>query len=154
MLEISICEKCRRNDSEVKTCVNCYETLCEKCTFDHQDKCESDGTMMLNRVLLKGKVEEDPETRYTTSGTAVTTFTLITISIHKNKEGEDYKRTEWHKIVTIGPIAEKCRDYVKKGYSIFIQGSIKTRSWTGRDKQKQYIKEIIGQEMQILEAKP
>lgn len=109
---------------------------------------------MLNKVMLIGRLGGDPEVRYTTSGTQVTNFTLATNERWTGADGNKQDRTEWHRIVTFGKLAEICGKYLNKGKLVYIGGRIQTRQWEDRDGNKRYTTEIVAQEMQMLSGGP
>ena len=89
--------------------------------------------------------------RYTTNGTAVANFTMATSERWNDPQsGERRERTEWHRIVLWGKQAEIAGEYLKKGRSCYIEGSLQTREWTDRDGNKRYTTEIVAQNMQML----
>lgn len=108
---------------------------------------------MVNKVILIGRLGKDPEVRYTPDGTMVTTFNLATDEQRKDKNGEKIQRTEWHKIVTWGKLAEICGNYLVKGKLVFVEGRIQTRSWEDKEGVKRYTTEIIASNMQMLDSK-
>jgi single-strand DNA-binding protein len=108
---------------------------------------------MVNRVLLIGRLGKDPEVRYTPDGMMVTNFTMATDEQRKDKNGQKIQRTEWHRIVTFGKLAEICSTYLSKGKLIFIEGRIQTRSWEDKDGNKRSTTEIIAANMQMLDSK-
>jgi single-strand DNA-binding protein len=105
---------------------------------------------MLNKVQVIGYLGNDPETRYTQSGTAVTEISVATTEKWKNKDGEPQERTEWHKVVFWGKLAEIAGEYLKKGSQVYIEGSLRTRKWQDKDGQDRYSTEIRGDTMQML----
>ena len=109
--------------------------------------------MSVNKVILVGNVGKDPELRYTSSGTAVTTFSLATSERFKDKSGEQQEKTEWHNIVAWRNLAEICGKYLQKGKQVYIEGKIQTRSYEDRDGNKKYITEIVADQMQMLGGK-
>ena len=104
----------------------------------------------VNKVILIGNLGADPEIRYTPGGTAVANFRLATTESRKNREGERETRTEWHRIVAFGRLAEICGEYLSKGRQVYIEGRIQTRSWEDRDGVKRYTTEILADNMQML----
>ena len=106
--------------------------------------------MSVNKVILVGNLGKDPELRYTSSGTAVATFSLATSERFKDRNGEQQEKTEWHNIVTWRNLAEICGKYLHKGKQIYIEGRIQTRSYDDRDGNKRYITEIVADQMQML----
>ncbi len=106
--------------------------------------------MGINKVILVGNLGADPEIRYTPSGTAVANFRLATSETRTNKEGQKETKTEWHRIVTFGKLAEICGEYLAKGKQVYIEGKIQTRSWDDKDGNKKYMTEIVANTMQML----
>lgn len=104
----------------------------------------------VNKVILIGNLGRDPEIRYTTSGQAVANFTIATTEGHTNKDGEKQEYTEWHRIVAWGRLAEICGEYLSKGKMIYVEGSIRTRSWGDKEGKTRYTTEIIAKNMQML----
>ncbi|MEW5891956.1 MAG: single-stranded DNA-binding protein [Pseudomonadota bacterium] len=103
----------------------------------------------VNKVILVGNLGADPETRYMPSGDAITTIRLATTDRYKDKSGERQERTEWHRVVFFGKLAEIAGEYLKKGRSVYIEGSLRTREWE-KDGVKRYTTEIVANEMQML----
>lgn len=104
----------------------------------------------INKVILIGRLGKDPEMRFTPSGKAVTNFTLATNENWTDQGGERQERTEWHRIVTWGKLAENCAKLLSKGKQVYIEGRLQTRQWDDRDGNKRYTTEIVAQTMQIL----
>jgi single-strand DNA-binding protein len=108
---------------------------------------------MVNKVILVGRLGKDPDVRYTPDGTMVTNFNLATDEQWKDKNGEKVQKTEWHRIVTWGKLAEICGNYLVKGKLVFIEGRIQTRSWEDKEGVKRFTTEIIASNMQMLDSK-
>jgi len=108
--------------------------------------------MSVNKVILIGRLGQDPELKYTPAGQAVTTFSLATSEMWNDKNGQRQERTEWHRIVVWGKTAENCSKYLGKGRQVFVEGRLQTRSWD-KDGQKHYTTEIIANTVQFLGAK-
>ena len=108
---------------------------------------------MVNKVLLIGRLGKDPEVRYTPDGMMVTNFSMATDEYRKDKNGERVQRTEWHRIVTFGKLADICGNYLSKGKLIFVEGRIQTQSWEDKDGNKRYTTEIIASDMRMLDSK-
>ena len=105
----------------------------------------------VNKVILVGNLGADPETRYTTSGSAVTNIRIATTDSWRDKQsGEQQERTEWHRVVFFGRLAEIAAEYLRKGRQVYIEGQIRTRKWQGQDGQDRYTTEIVASEMQML----
>ena len=108
---------------------------------------------MVNKVFLIGRLGADPEVRYTPEGTMVTSFRLATDEQWKDKSGQKVQRTEWHRIVTFGKLAEICGNYLSKGKLIFVDGRIRTQSWEDKEGNNRYTTEIVAANMQMLDSK-
>jgi single-strand DNA-binding protein len=108
---------------------------------------------MVNKAILIGRLGKDPEVRYTPDGTMVTNFNLATDEQWKDKSGEKVQKTEWHRIVTFGKLAEICGNYLVKGKLIFVEGRIQTRSWEDKDGVKRFTTEIVANDMKMLDSK-
>ena len=104
----------------------------------------------INKVILIGRLGKDPEMRFTPSGKAVTNFTLATNENWTDQSGERQERTEWHRIVTWGKLAENCAKLLGKGKQVYVEGRLQTRQWDDRDGNKRYTTEIVANTMQIL----
>jgi single-strand DNA-binding protein len=105
----------------------------------------------VNKVILVGNLGKDPEIKYTPSGMAVARFSLATNERVKEKDGNWGDRTEWHNVVLFDRKAEIAGEYLKKGRTVYIEGSIRTNSWDDKETgQKKYRTEIIGQQMVLL----
>ena len=104
----------------------------------------------VNKVILVGHLGRDPELRYTQSGQPVANFTLATSESYSKRDGEREERTEWHRIVAWGRLAEICAEYLSKGRQIYIEGRIQTREWEDREGEKRRTTEIVAREMQML----
>lgn len=108
---------------------------------------------MINKAILIGRLGKDPEVRYTQDGTMVTNFTMATDETYKDKSGEKVQKTEWHRIVTFGKLAEICGNYLVKGKLVFIEGRIQTRQWEDKEGVKRSTTEIIAGDMKMLDSK-
>jgi single-strand DNA-binding protein len=106
----------------------------------------------INKVILIGSLGKDPETRFTGSGKAVTNFSMATNENWKDRAGEKQERTEWHRIVAWGKLAEICDKLLSKGKQVYVEGRIQTRAWDDREGNKKYTTEIIADRMQLLSA--
>lgn len=104
---------------------------------------------MLNKVQLIGRLGRDPESKFTDSGKQRCNFSVATDETYKNAAGEREKRTEWHRIVAWGKLAEICEKYLRKGSLVFIGGKIQSRTWE-KDGEKRTAFEINCQEMKML----
>ena len=105
----------------------------------------------INRVILVCNLVKDPKKRYAVGGDAVANLSIATSeSWNDNQTGEKKEKTEWHRVVFFRRIAEVCGEYLKKGSSVYIEGSLRTRDWEDDQGNKRYTTEIIGREMQML----
>jgi single-strand DNA-binding protein len=111
------------------------------------------GKKMINKAILVGRLGKDPEVRYTPDGTMVTNFTMATDEQWKDKNGERAQKTEWHRIVTFGKLADICGKYLVKGKLVFIEGRIQTRAWEDKEGVKRSTTEIVASNMQMLDSK-
>jgi len=108
----------------------------------------------VNKVILVGNLGQDPETRYLPSGVAVTNITVATSESWKDKtSGQQQERTEWHRVCFFNRLAEVAGEYLRKGSKVYIEGSLRTRKWQGKDGQDRYTTEIVASEMQMLDSK-
>jgi len=112
-----------------------------------------EGAEMVNKAILIGRLGRDPEVRVTPEGTMVTSFTLATDEQWKDKNGEKVQRTEWHRIVTWGKLADICGQYLVKGKLVYIEGRIQTRSWEDKEGMKRSTTEIIASDMKMLDSR-
>ena len=105
----------------------------------------------VNKVILLGNLGKDPEIKYMPNGNAVANITLATTETWNDKSsGEKKEKTEWHRIVFFGKLAEIVGQYLKKGSKIYIEGKLQTRKWQGQDGQDRYTTEIVAEQMQML----
>jgi single-strand DNA-binding protein len=104
----------------------------------------------LNKVMLIGNLGRDPEIRYTTGGSPVANFTMATTDRWTDPSGEKKERTEWHRIVVWGKQAEIAGEYLRKGRSVYVEGSLQTREWTDKEGHKRYTTEVKAQRFQML----
>ena len=105
----------------------------------------------VNKVILIGNLGQDPEVRYTTSGTAIASFSVATSESWTDKQsGEKQERTEWHRVKVFGKLAEICGEYLAKGRQVYIEGSIRTEKYTDKAGVEKYATDIIAATMQML----
>lgn len=104
----------------------------------------------INKVILVGNLGNDPEVKYTQSGMAVTRCSLATTSVRKDRDGNQQERTEWHRVVFFGKLGEIAGEYLRKGSSVYVEGSIRYDKYTGQDGVEKYTTDIIGDQMQML----
>ncbi|MAA66789.1 MAG: single-stranded DNA-binding protein [Alteromonadaceae bacterium] len=106
----------------------------------------------VNKVILVGNLGDDPDVRYTPSGSAVANVSVATSETWKDKStGEQQEKTEWHRVVFFSRLAEIVEQYVKKGTKLYVEGRLQTRSWE-QDGVKKYTTEIVANEMQMLDS--
>src|SRR5205814_10281054 len=106
--------------------------------------------MSVNKALLIGNLGKDPEVRFTASGRAVARFPVATSEVWNDAEGQRQERTEWHNIVVWGKQAETCGQYLAKGRQVYVEGSIRTRSYDDKNGNKRYVTEIVAQRVRFL----
>ncbi len=107
----------------------------------------------LNKAFLIGNLGKDPEVRHTPTGQTVTTFSLATSEKIKTKDGNWEDRTEWHRVILWGKLAEIAGEYLQKGKTVYIEGRIQTRKWEDKSGHMNYTTEIVGEAMQLLSPK-
>lgn len=108
--------------------------------------------MSLNKVMLIGRLGSDPELRYTQGGQPVANFNLATNERWNDKNGQSQERTEWHRVVVWGKLAELCEKYLKKGRQAYVEGRLQTNSWDDKDGNKRYTTEVVAQTVQFLDG--
>ena len=106
----------------------------------------------LNKVLLIGNLGADPELSYTPEGTAKATMRLATHEVWTKKDGSKGERTEWHRLIAWGRLAEVMGEYAHKGRQLFVEGRLQTRSWEDKDGNKRWTTEIVATNIQLLGA--
>ncbi len=107
--------------------------------------------MSVNKVIILGRLGQDPEIKYTPSGAAVCNFSLATSETWNDKNsGQKQERTEWHRIVVWGKLAELCNQYLSKGRQAFVEGKLQTRAWDDKNGQKRYTTEINATTVQFI----
>lgn len=105
----------------------------------------------VNRVILVGNLGSDPDVRYTKQGTAVAVLSLATNESFKTAEGEKKETTDWHAVVVWGQQAEICKQYLKKGTLILVEGKMKSRLWQDKDGQKRKTVEVLASSIKFLD---
>lgn len=106
--------------------------------------------MSVNKVILLGRLGQDPELKYTPGGSAVCNFSLATTEAWTDKQGQKQEKTEWHRVVVWGKLAELCNQYLAKGRQAFLEGRLQTRSWDDKDGNKKYTTEILASTVQFI----
>ncbi|MFO8233489.1 MAG: single-stranded DNA-binding protein [Longimonas sp.] len=104
----------------------------------------------VNKVILVGRLGQDPELNYTNSGTAVCNMRMATGDSYTNRDGERVDTTEWHDVVAWGGLGETCGEYLEKGRQIYVEGQLQTRSWEDRDGNKRYSTEVKARDVIFL----
>ena len=105
----------------------------------------------VNKVILIGNLGRDPEVRYSPNGSAVANVTLATSESWKDKNsGEKVEKTEWHRVVFFGRLAEIAGEYLKKGSQVYVEGRLQTRKWQDKEGHERSTTEIVANEMQML----
>jgi single-strand DNA-binding protein len=108
----------------------------------------------VNKVILVGNLGNDPETRYTQAGAAITNISVATSETWKDKQtGQPQERTEWHRVVFFNRLAEIAGEYLRKGSKVYVEGSLRTRKWQDQSGQDRYTTEVVGSEMQMLDSR-
>ncbi|MGK0298108.1 MAG: single-strand DNA-binding protein, partial [Gammaproteobacteria bacterium] len=98
-----------------------------------------------------GNLGNDPDVRYTAGGAAVSNISIATSETWKDKEsGEKQEKTEWHRVVFFGRLAEIVAEYLKKGSQVYIEGKLQTRKWQDKEGVDRYSTEVVANEMQML----
>jgi single-strand DNA-binding protein len=106
--------------------------------------------MSVNKVILVGRLGQDPQTRFTSGGQTVCNFSVATDEVFRDRAGERQKRTEWHRIVMWGKLAEIGQQYLKRGTMVYLEGRLRTRQWDDRSGNKRTTTEIIANVMKML----
>ncbi len=104
----------------------------------------------LNKVMVIGNVGRDPEMRYIPSGKPVTSFSVATSRSWTNSEGERREETEWFNVVAWGNLAEICKQHLRKGQQVYVEGRLQTRSWEDHEGNKHFRTELVANEMIVL----
>ena len=105
----------------------------------------------INKAIILGNLGQDPDIKYTAAGAAVTNISVATTDSWKDKQsGEKQDRTEWHRIVFFGKLAEIAGEYLRKGSQVYVEGRIQTRKWQDKEGNDRYTTEIVGNDMQML----
>ena len=98
----------------------------------------------INKVILIGNLGQDPEIRYTSGGMAIATLSLATSESWRDKQtGEQKERTEWHRVVLVGKLAEVAGQHLKKGAQVYVEGKLRTRKWQDQSGQERYTTEVL-----------
>ena len=108
----------------------------------------------VNKVIIVGRLGQDPEVRYMPNGNAVANFTVATSESFTDQQGQKREKTEWHRVIAFKKLAEIIGQYLHKGSNVFICGKLQTREWSDQQGVKRYTTEIIANELQMLDGKP
>lgn len=103
----------------------------------------------INKVILVGNLGNDPDVKYTQGGMAITTLSLATTTVRKDREGQQVEKTEWHRVKLFGKLGEIAGEYLRKGRQVYIEGRIEYGSYE-KDGVKHYTTDVIADEMQML----
>ena len=106
--------------------------------------------MSINKVILIGNLGQNPEVKHSASGQAICNLSIATNESWTDKNGQKQEKTEWHRVVVFGKLAEICGQYLQKGRQAYIQPKLQTRSWQDKDNQTRYTTEIVAQSVQFL----
>jgi single-strand DNA-binding protein len=104
----------------------------------------------VNKVILVGNLGRDAELRYTPGGAAVATLNMATTEVWNDKSGQRQEKTEWHRVVFWGKVAESLTEYLTKGKQVYVEGRLETRQWNDKDGNKRYTTEIKGDKIVLL----
>ena len=107
----------------------------------------------INKAIIMGNLGRNPETRYTSNGSAMVNITIATSETWKDQSGEIQEKTEWHKVIFYRKLAEIVQKYAKKGCKLYVEGKIQTRKWQDNEGKERYTTEIIGNEIHLLDSK-
>jgi single-strand DNA-binding protein len=107
----------------------------------------------VNKVILVGRLGQDPDIKYTASGDAVANLSLATSESWKDRQGVKQEKTEWHRVVAFKKLAEIIANFVRKGSQIYIEGKLQTRKWQDQSGQDRYTTEIVASQMQMLDSR-
>jgi single-strand DNA-binding protein len=105
---------------------------------------------MINKVILLGNLGKDPDTRFTTTGKAVTRFSLATSNSWTSANGEKQQATEWHSVVVWGKQGEACGQFLEKGRQVYVEGAIRYRSYDNKEGKEQHVTEVVAQKVRFL----
>lgn len=103
----------------------------------------------VNKVILVGNLGNDPEVKYTQGGMAITTLSIATTTVRKDKDGNSQEKTEWHRVKLFGKLGEIAGEYLKKGRQVYLEGRLEYGSYD-KDGVKHYTTDIVADEMQML----
>lgn len=110
------------------------------------------GRGTVNKVILLGRLGNDPQIRYTPTGKATVSFSLATNRVWKDQNGTQQEKTEWHRIVAWGKLAEVMAEWLKKGQQVYLEGRLQTRTYEDSNGVKRWITEVLVTDMEMLGA--
>jgi len=110
--------------------------------------------MSVNKVIIVGNLGRDVEVRHTPGGATVAKFSVATNEVWKDKNGQRQEHTEWHNIVAWGKLAEFCGSYLSKGRQVYVEGTLRTRTYDDEKGNRRYFTEVRAQTIQLLGPKP
>jgi single-strand DNA-binding protein len=106
--------------------------------------------MAINKVILIGNLGQNPEVKHSASGQAICNLNIATNESWTDKNGQKQEKTEWHRLVVFGKLAELCGQYLTKGRQIYAEGKLQTRQWQDKEGQTRYTTEVVAQTIQFL----
>ncbi len=106
--------------------------------------------MSINKVILVGHLGQAPEVRHSANGQAMCNFSIATNETWTDKSGAKQEKTEWHRVVAFGKLAEVCGQYLSKGRQVYAEGKLQTRQWQDKDGATRYTTEMVAQTVQFL----
>lgn len=107
----------------------------------------------VNKVIIVGNLGDNPDVRYMPNGNAVAKISVATSESWKDQQGQKQERTEWHRVILFGKVAEIAGEYLRKGSQVYLEGKLQTRKWTDQQGQDRYTTEVVidqGGKMQML----
>lgn len=107
----------------------------------------------VNKVILVGNLGNDPTVKYTQGGVPITSISLATTSVRKDKDGNQQERVEWHRVKFFGKLADIAGEYLRNGSGVYVEGSIRYDKYTDNNGVEKYTTDIIADEMQMLGSK-
>lgn len=106
--------------------------------------------MSVNKVILVGRLGQNPEVKYTPSGATVAQLNVATNESWVDKSGQKQEKTEWHRVVVWGKLAELCGQYLSKGRQVYVEGRLQTRQWQDKENNARTTTEVQAQTVQFL----
>ena len=107
----------------------------------------------VNKIILIGHLGAKPEGRYTPSGISTASFSVATNEVRIDADKQKHEHTEWHHVVAWNQIADFVTQYCEKGFLVYVEGSLRTRTWVGSNKEKKRITEIVATHVMSLEKR-